>query len=58
MKTEKYEDPATLNEIMREDAKLADKARKLAYNAQTMGWIAIGLSVLSIVLSVLRLLCK
>lgn len=58
MKKQKaYEDPAAnLDEIMREDAEMADKARQKAYDAQTMAWIAIGLSLLSIVLSVLRLL--
>lgn len=59
MNEKKYKDPsANLKDIMREDAKMADKARKIAYDAQTTGWIAIALSVLSIVLSVLRLLCK
>lgn len=54
-----YEDPAAnLDEIMREDAEMADKARQKAYDAQTMSWIAIGLSVLSIVLSALRLLFR
>ncbi len=55
----KYKDPAAnLDEIMREDAEMADKARQRAYDAQTMAWIAIGLSVLSIVLSALRLLFR
>lgn len=60
MKKQKvYEDPAAnLDEIMREDAEMADKARQKAYDAQTMAWIAIGLSVLSIVLAVLRLLMR
>lgn len=59
MKTKKYNSPVSdLDEIMREDAEMADKARKIAYDAQTMGWISIGLSVLSIVLSALRLLYR
>lgn len=58
-KTKLYDDPnASLDEIMREDAKLADKARNKAYNAQIMSLAAIVLSVLSIVLAVLRLLMK
>lgn len=59
IKGKKHKGPASsLDEIMREDAIMADKARKIAYDAQIMGWIAIALSILSIVLSALRLLCK
>lgn len=59
MKKKRYKSPASnLDEIMREDAEMADKARNTAYDAKTMGWIAIGLSILSIVLSVLRLLFR
>lgn len=58
-KTKLYNEPDTsLDDIMREDARLADRARNKAYNAQIMSLAAIVLSVLSIVLAALRLLMK
>lgn len=52
MKKRKYEDPkASLSDMIREDAKMADKAEWLSM-------IAIATSLLSLALSLLRLLLQ
>ncbi len=51
----KYKDPAAnLDEIMREDAKLADKAETIAIGAIIIALISLGLSLLRLLLQIVR----
>lgn len=55
MKIKKYKDPASnLDEIMREDAKMADKAETLAIGAIIISLLSLGISLLRLLMQIAK----
>lgn len=55
MKKKAYNDPnASLDEIMREDSRMADKAETLAIGAILISLLSLGLSLLRLLIQITR----